>query len=262
MSFGLGAALQQWEGKAVSEWRALWGVPDLRILAITGSTNDDLRALAEEGSPELTVVIAEEQTAGRGRRGRRWHGAPEKSLHLSVLLRPRDLSCLTAAPIRVGMAAAQALRTRTGVLTRVKWPNDLDVDQRKLGCILCESVLGSNPFVVVGIGVNVYQTHDDFPPDVAARATSVRLEGGTLDRAAVAGSIVESLRAIAPRSASPFDAAELAALREFDVLRGHSVEIDGVPAGIAEGISRSGALLVRRDGKVEEVLSGTVRRIG
>ena len=90
MSFGLAAAMEQWEGKPVSEWRRLWGVPDLRILAVTGSTNDDLRALAEAGSPELTVVIAEEQTAGRGRRGRPWHGAREKSLHLSVLLRPRE----------------------------------------------------------------------------------------------------------------------------------------------------------------------------
>jgi BirA family biotin operon repressor/biotin-[acetyl-CoA-carboxylase] ligase len=254
--------MQQWEGKPVSEWRRLWGVPDLRVLAITGSTNDDLRALAEAGSPELTVVIAEEQTAGRGRRGRQWHGAPEKSLHLSALLRPGDLSCLTAAPIRVGMAAARALRLRTGVSTRVKWPNDLDVEQRKLGGILCESVLGSNPFIVVGIGVNVYQTHDDFPPDVAARATSVRLEGGTLDRPAVAGAIVEALRAVAARIASPFDASELAALQAFDVLRGHRIEIDGVPAGVAEGISSSGALMVRRDGQVDEILSGTVRRIG
>jgi BirA family biotin operon repressor/biotin-[acetyl-CoA-carboxylase] ligase len=262
LSFGLASALQQWEGKAVSEWQQLWRVPDLRILAITGSTNDDLRALAEAGSPELTVVIAEEQTAGRGRRGRQWHGAFEKSLHLSALLRPRDISCLTAAPIRVGMAAAQALQSRTGVPTRVKWPNDLDVQQRKLGGILCESVLGSSPFIVVGIGVNVYQTHDDFPPDVAARATSIRLEGGTLDRAAVAGAIVDSLRSAAPRIASPFSSAELTALRGYDVLRGHRIEVDGVPAGVAQGISESGALLVQRDGKLEEVLSGTVRPIG
>ena len=262
MSFGLTSALSQWEGKAVSDWQRLWRVPDLRILAITGSTNDDLRALAEAGSPELTVVIAEEQTAGRGRRGRQWHGAPEKSLHLSALLRPRDISCLTAAPIRVGMAAAAALRARTGVPTRLKWPNDLDVQQRKLGGILCESVLGSSPFIVVGIGVNVYQTHDDFPAEVAARATSVRLEGGVLNRAAVAGAVIESLRAVAPRIASPFSAGELAALMEYDVLRGHQIEIDGIPAGLAEGISQTGALLVRRDGTVAEVLSGTVRRIG
>jgi BirA family biotin operon repressor/biotin-[acetyl-CoA-carboxylase] ligase len=193
--------------------------------------------------------------AGSGTRRR-------KSLHLSALLRPRDLSCLTAAPLRVGLAAARALSVRTGVRTGVKWPNDLDVEQRKLGGILCESVLGADPFIVVGIGVNVYQTHDDFPPDLAKRATSVRLEGGILDRAAVAGAIVEALRDIAPRIAAPFDPAELAALREVDVLRGHSVEIDDVPAGVAAGIAASGALLVKRDGRVEEVLSGTVRRTG
>jgi BirA family transcriptional regulator, biotin operon repressor / biotin---[acetyl-CoA-carboxylase] ligase len=88
VSVGLDAPLTQWEGKTVKEWQRLWRVPVLHILAFTGSTNDDVRLLAEAGSPELTVVIAEEQTAGRGRRGRQWHGAAEKSLHLSALLRP------------------------------------------------------------------------------------------------------------------------------------------------------------------------------
>ncbi len=262
MSVGLRSALEYWEGKAVSEWQRLWGVPDLRILAITGSTNDDLRQLAEHGAPSLTTIIAEEQTAGRGRRGRQWHGAPEKSLHLSTLVRPVDVTCLTAAPIRTGMWVAHALRERTGVAARVKWPNDLDVEGRKLGGILCESVLGANPFIVVGIGINVYQTHDDFPEDVAARATSVRLEGGRPDRADVAGAIVQTMRESEAHIASPFTAHELRCLAELDVLQGREVAIDGVPAGVARGIAPSGALRVQRGTRVEEVLNGTVRAIG
>jgi BirA family biotin operon repressor/biotin-[acetyl-CoA-carboxylase] ligase len=254
--------LTQWEGKAVTEWRRAWGVPALHILAITGSTNDDLRELAEQGAGNLTTVIAEEQTAGRGRRGRTWVGAPEKSLHLSALVRPDDTSCLTAAPIRVGMAVATALQERTGVTTRVKWPNDLDVNGRKLGGILCESVLGEKPFIVVGIGINVYQTHDDFPADVAARATSVRLEGGRPDRADVAGAVIAALGACAPRIATPFSPDELALLAQLDVLRGKPIEIDGAPAGVAQGIAASGALRVLRGAVVDEVLSGTVRTIG
>ena len=262
MSIGLSSALAQWEGKAVTEWRRAWGIPELHILAITGSTNDDLRDLAEQGAGHLTTVIAEEQTAGRGRRGRIWVGAPEKSLHISTLIRTSDTSCLTAAPIRVGLAVATALQERTGVFTRVKWPNDLDVNGHKLGGILCESVLGEKPFIVVGIGINVYQTHDDFPADVAARATSVRLEGGRPDRADVAGAVVAALRSCAPRIATAFSRDELAVLAELDVLRGKSIEIDGVAAGVAQGISPSGALRVLRSAVIEEVLSGTVRTIG
>ncbi|HSL72728.1 MAG TPA: biotin--[acetyl-CoA-carboxylase] ligase [Longimicrobiales bacterium] len=244
----------------MSEWRDLWLIPDLRILAITGSTNDVLRELAEHGAAEFTAVIAEEQTAGRGQHGRAWHGTPLKSLHLSVLLRPHDLSCLTATPIRVGMATAFALRTVTGLQVGLKWPNDLQVNGRKLGGILCESVSGAAPYIIVGIGVNVLQAADDFPRDLGASATSIRAEGSPADRAAVAGAIISALRAAAARIASPFDEEEASQFGQLDVLRGQPIQHDGKPAGTAAGLSASGALRVFQNGAVHEIRSGTVRR--
>lgn len=142
------------------------------------STNDVAMALAREGAEEGTIVIAAEQTAGRGTKGREWHSPAWKGLYASVILRPqqRDLSLL---PVIAGIAAVEAIQKAAGIDVRLKWPNDIVRGRRKLGGILCESSWsGSSPtFAVLGIGINVSQRRGDFPPELRTRATSLRLAG-------------------------------------------------------------------------------------
>jgi BirA family biotin operon repressor/biotin-[acetyl-CoA-carboxylase] ligase len=254
-------SLTVWEGRSVLEWRALWRVPQLRIMASTGSTNDDVRVLGEASAPSGTVVMAESQTAGRGRRGRTWVGAPGRSLQLSMLVHASEsgFSCLTAAPVRVGLIAQRAISAETGLPVQLKWPNDLLVQNHKLGGILCESVLGRQPFLVIGIGINVGQQHDDFPAELRMHATSIALAHGKhADRARIASALVKELLAHSDHIADRLSTPELEALLGCDALRGREVEIDGRPAGTAVGIDQDGALLLRTALGVSAVHRGTV----
>ena len=160
-----------------------WPAP--RVLASTGSTNADVLALAREGAPEGTVVVADEQTAGRGRLGREWVSAPGSGLWFSVLVRMPATAGRGLLPLLAGVAVAEAVR-RHGVLAGLKWPNDIVIDgpaidgspgPRKLAGILAES--DGEDAVVIGIGVNVNQTAVELPVPVA---TSLLLEGASVSR--------------------------------------------------------------------------------
>src|SRR4051812_16300557 len=138
------------------------------------STNRYVLDEARGGAPAGLVVVADHQTAGRGRLGRTWGAPPRASLLMSVLLRPaipverRHVLVMTA-----GLAMAEALEAETGVAAGLKWPNDLLVGGRKLAGILAEA---SGDALVIGIGVNLEWT--DVPPDLATIATACNLEGG------------------------------------------------------------------------------------
>jgi BirA family biotin operon repressor/biotin-[acetyl-CoA-carboxylase] ligase len=151
------------------------------------STNDLAKRLAREGSVEGTVVVAEEQTEGRGTKGRSWHSPRGFGLYASVILRPRraDLSLL---PLAAGVACLEAIREATGVEAALEWPNDIVWKYRKLGGLLCEGEFLGNTvsFAVLGIGLNISQRRDDFPAALRRTATSLRLVlGREVDRAAV-----------------------------------------------------------------------------
>src|SRR5688572_27938994 len=136
------AEADRWEGQSIDHWRSLWQIPELHILEITASTNDDVRLLSAAGSPTGPVVIAERQSAGRGQKGRAWFGTAGRSLHFSMLLRAdAGFECLSAAPVRVGLLAACALAEAVKLRITLKWPNDLQFEGRKIGGILCESVV-------------------------------------------------------------------------------------------------------------------------
>ena len=124
---------------------------EIHRVGICPSTNDVLRKMAAAGAPEGTAVVAGAQTAGRGTKGRAWHSAPGRGLYLSVLLRPAgfDLSLLTLA---AGLAARDAVRSSHGLDVRLRWPNDIVFDGRKLGGILCETrIQGGRPeFAALG----------------------------------------------------------------------------------------------------------------
>jgi len=176
------------------------GVPvPARFLPDTGSTNTDLLAMAEHGAPEWTVVVAGTQEAGRGRMGRTWvsTGAGHELL-VSVLLRPQVSPA--EAPLISFLAAVclvEACREACGVEVRCKWPNDLMVGDRKLGGILAEATVkgGRLDHVVIGTGVNVGQRPDDFPEAIRDIATSLVVEGGRADVAALLGAYLSALRA-------------------------------------------------------------------
>jgi BirA family biotin operon repressor/biotin-[acetyl-CoA-carboxylase] ligase len=147
-------------------------------LSSCSSTNDAAKALAQEGAEEGTIVIADEQTGGRGTKGRTWHSPPGRGLYASVILRPRrkDISLL---PLVAGVACVEAIQEAAGLEVRLKWPNDIVWKSGKLGGILCEGAfLGSfSSHAVVGIGLNITQRRSDFPAALRRQATSLRLAG-------------------------------------------------------------------------------------
>ena len=159
------------------------------------STNDLAKRLAREGSAEGTVVLAEEQTEGRGTKGRSWHSPRGLGLYASVILRPRraDLSLL---PLAAGVACLEAIREATGLEAALEWPNDIVWKRRKLGGILCEGEFLGNAlsFAVLGVGLNIGQRRDDFPAALRRTATSLRLAlGQEVDRAALEAALFPAL---------------------------------------------------------------------
>ena len=230
------------------------------MFASVGSTSDVLRERAAAGAGAGAVAIAEQQTEGRGQHGRRWLAPPGSSLLMSVLLRASTGEALAAAPLRIGLAVAQAVEERTGVDVRLKWPNDLLVADRKVGGILCEAVTtATSASIIAGIGLNCLQAAHDFPPELAPFAASLRMVGGRVVRAELAGAILRALADCGGHVAEPLSQTELQAFAARDALYGRSIVVDDAPIGIADGITPAGALRVRADTGLLTVHSGSVR---
>jgi BirA family biotin operon repressor/biotin-[acetyl-CoA-carboxylase] ligase len=148
---------------ALAPWPGLWR--EVRVVEETGSTNADLLAEAQAGAGEGLVLVAETQTAGRGRMGRRWVSPPRRALTFSVLLRPAvPAGLLGWMPLLAGVAVASALEHTAGVDARLKWPNDVLVDGAKIAGILAERWGNA---VVVGTGINVLQQRGELPVPTA-----------------------------------------------------------------------------------------------
>jgi len=140
---------------------------------------DFARHLAQLQFPEGTAVIADEQTAGRGTRGRSWHSARDKGLYVSFILRPSP-SFLNLVPLTLGLASAEAIYHLSRTNVQLKWPNDLVFQEKKIGGILCEAGTSGRQraFIVTGIGINLNHGPDDFPPGISGAATSLFLLTG------------------------------------------------------------------------------------
>jgi len=226
------------------------------------------RERAEAGrlqpSAEGLVVVADEQTAGRGRRGHTWFSPPGSGLYVSVVLTPgrarvdpaRATTLLTLA---AGVAIAEAVEAATGLAVDLKWPNDLFVGRRKLAGILAESPAVDT--IVLGYGINVGPMA--YPPELADRATSLESElGRAIDRHQL---FAETLAALARRYEDlldgRFDAILDAWRRRAPAATGARVQWatpSGQQSGITEGIDDQGALLVRTAGGVERIVAGTL----
>jgi BirA family transcriptional regulator, biotin operon repressor / biotin---[acetyl-CoA-carboxylase] ligase len=161
----------------------------------TSSTNELLLRLGEAGEPHGTAVFAESQTAGRGRFRRAWHSAPGLGLWFSVLLRPEiDPGEMEELTPFAAVSAAEAIRSSGPVDVRIKPPNDLYAGPRKLAGILIETRIGSASFAVMGIGINVNHSSEDFPEKLRQTATSLARETGSAwDRQALAVAVLRSL---------------------------------------------------------------------
>ena len=229
-----------------------------------GSTNDRARELAEEGAEHGEVVIAEAQTAGRGRRGRAWLSPPRKNLYFSIVLRP-ELPPARAPELTLvaSVAICEALR-QAGVAAGIKWPNDLLASGRKIGGILTE--LAAEPdrvsWAVLGVGLNVNARPEDFPEAMRAEATSVLIERGQpAPRALLAAACFTAVEDWVDRHAEEGFGPVREAWRERSVTLGRevAVTVEGREIrGTAEDIDETGALLVRGRAGVERIVSGDV----
>lgn len=233
---------------------------DVTVVPQTGSTNADLLEQARAGAAEGLVLVAEEQTAGRGRLGRAWSAPARAALTFSVLLRPAGVppSQLGWLPLLTGVAVATAVRDQTGVAASLKWPNDVLVGEGKLAGILAEA---HGDAVVVGVGLNVALHPDQLP---VPAATSLLIEdAASTDRPALLAAILTGLaRRYQAWRADP-DGADL---RE-DYLRwcatiGREVRVElpggAVLTGTAEDVDDVGRLVVRAPGNLVAVGAGDV----
>jgi BirA family biotin operon repressor/biotin-[acetyl-CoA-carboxylase] ligase len=225
-------------------------------LRSTTSTMFDAAALATRGRPHGTVVVADEQTGGIGRHGHSWHSGPDGGLYLSIILRlalaPADLPAVTMA---LGLAVQRAVDEFAGVSCDLRWPNDVLLNERKLAGIMVQFT--ETDALIAGIGINVNQT--DFPEELRALATSLRIETGRehskdalLDRV-----VAESLRAA--QMNKPEILKQFAAHSTY--ISGKEVEVDGRIRGVTAGLDEDGFLLLKTAAGVERIISGGVRPI-
>jgi len=237
------------------------------VTELTSSTNDDALAAARSGAPHGTLFVTDEQQRGRGRRGNTWHAPPGEALLVSVLLRPelppeRASSLALVAGLAVRAAVADALAAAGVAMTvRVKWPNDVVVEKRKVAGILVESqMLGEKlGAAVVGIGLNTGRL--ELPPEVAARATSLAALGASVTREALLYAVLSELEVRLARlegHASPLSTL-VTELSEHDALTGERVTV-GELEGTASGIDERGnlRLLDAATGRTHTVTSGHV----
>jgi BirA family biotin operon repressor/biotin-[acetyl-CoA-carboxylase] ligase len=223
-----------------------------------GSTNDIAGEFADRASEQGLVVLADRQTAGRGRLGRSWASPPGAGIYVSVVLRP-TAEAARLVTIAAGVAVTDGIASATGLSTHVKWPNDVHVSGRKLAGILAE---GTASHVVLGIGINVQAAA--YPPDVARRATSLEVElGRSVDRGLV---LAECLVALASRyrelhEGRGADIVEAWRMRAAPML-GRPVEWESAGerhTGLAENIDDDGALIVKVGPQTLRIRSGEVR---
>ena len=238
----------------------------LHVFPELDSTNVRLKAMAREGAPHGTVLIADRQTGGRGRLGRSFHSPDGVGIYFSILLRPdcapgelMHLTCATA------VAMCQAIEKSAGFRPGIKWTNDLVHNRRKLGGILTELSLNSHgnvDFAIIGIGINCCQQEGDFPAEIRSIAGSLAMSAGTsIDRSRVAAAMMEALYEM-DRTLLTGKEEILHRYRADCITIGQDISLvrgDEIRHGRAVDVDEEGALVVVfPDGHREAVNSGEV----
>ena len=245
------------------------GRPEVICLAQTDSTNLQAKSLAAQGAPEGTVVVAETQTSGRGRRGRTWFSPAGKSIYASIVLRP-PMAPAQAPQITLmtAVAVVQALQNATGLKVEIKWPNDILIAHKKIAGILTEisTEMDAIDYVVVGLGLNVNTTDADMPSAIQSIATSVRMQSGRLfPRAQLLCEILQCFesryKALKQEGFSPI----MDQWRQMSDIIGQQVCVDMLAVhhtGIVENVDDDGVLILKDDnGQRHRIFSGDVTRV-
>ena len=246
---------ESWEGFGEAEWAGRLGVLQVELHRRIESTSDRARELVGFGEATPFVIVAERQSAGRGRRGRRWLSDSPRGLWFTVAIESGGATAPTA-PLRAGLAAARGIEEAAGLSNvQVRWPNDLVIEGRKVGGVLCEKVGAA---LLVGVGVNLNHA----PGDLAAvdqPATSVlAATGRETPRGDALAAIVRELLAGWTDSPSVLTSTEIAELSTRSALAGRRLRVDGV-VGESSGSVRSvrnlsaRALAIAPDGALEVV---------
>jgi BirA family biotin operon repressor/biotin-[acetyl-CoA-carboxylase] ligase len=233
-------------------------------LDVTGSTNDHARALAGGGAPHGTVVVAEEQTAGRGRQGRAWRAPRGRSLTLSIVVRAEH-EVLEILPLTSAVAVCEACEQVVAVRCTVKWPNDVWVDGRKVAGILIEG-RPQEGWAVLGIGLNADAGAQELEPELRASATSLRIAtGAPVDRGRLLEALLARL-ASGLRDSTRSRGHILSSLRERDALHGRRIAWTAGEErfeGEARGIDDEGRLVVFEEtGERHALDAGEVHVVG
>lgn len=243
-----GASETRYDGLGAADLARRCAVPRVALLAETTSTLDVAHALGEAGAPDGTLVLADRQTAGRGRQGRAWSSAAGAGIWLTLVARDVDPAALPVLSIRLGLAAAPVLDDFAAEAIRLKWPNDVYVAGSKLAGILCEGRWrgGRLEWVAVGMGVNVVAPAE--VPTAAGLRAGVR-------RTDVLARLVPALCDAVARGGL-LDDGELAAYAARDLARGRTCHAP--LAGVVDGLARDGALLVRTSEGIAGAHSGSL----
>lgn len=236
-----------YEGLSAVELTLRLGLPSVLVFDTVTSTMDEAHAQGSVGAGPGTLVLAEEQTAGRGRNGRRW-SSPARGIWLTLIERPTDVAALDVLSLRVGLAAARALDQFAPEPLRLKWPNDLYIDTNKLAGTLVEARWrGDRPeWVAIGFGVNMAPSEEH--PGAAS------LEPGT-SRVDVLSALIPEIRAAAAGT-GPLTAWEMDEYSARDMARGRSCSEPR--RGRVLGIAPSGELLIELADSVARVRAGSL----
>lgn len=234
------------------------------------STNTRAIQLAREGCSEGTVVLARQQTAGRGRLGRQWLSPPDSGLYMSTVLRPSQaLVDLPVTTLCIGVAAVRSVFAIAGVEAGLKWVNDLIYDGKKLGGILAEMTAGdqNQPALVVGIGINIRGNKNEVPEELQNKMTWLEQASGTsIDPNALAAELCAQIEDVYFRAADGQVGRILDEWRALSVTLGNEIMVTTGSTqfrGTAIDITASGALIVETDRGKQEVTGGeiTVRNV-
>ena len=237
-----------------------WAGCEIVYFAETDSTNRQARMLAREGAAHGTLVIADTQSAGRGRRGRGWISPAGEGIFMSLIVRPLvHPSQVAKMSLTLALAVAKAIEQETGLDARIKWPNDIVISGRKVCGLLLEMDATAEKVesIVAGVGINVHQTA--FDEEIAHTASSLDLLAGRrMSRSAIVRAFLMEFE----RAMALADDAMMDAYRQRSATIGQRVQVIGLGGtytGTAQGITESGSLLVADEaGEVREVLAADV----
>lgn len=254
--------LPSWEGESVETWASRLGVPNVEFYERIDSTNRRGRELAVAGPALPVVIVAERQTAGRGRRGREWISDTPEGLWCTVVLEVSPVAPLT--PLLAGLALARAAEAQINggdAFPRlgIKWPNDVLSSGKKVAGVLCATVDGR---VVVGMGINVNHDSGTLPKEVGYPVTSLKLEAGRpLERGRLLVRVVQELRVLLG-GGEPAQTDALAEVNARSTVRGVPLAICGTvrhSSGALEVVEQSTATggRVLPDGSLELLCSGS-----